>query len=138
MGVFKKDNRWYIDYYVPDGKRKREIVTIPGVDPSKISRGDAQKALSIRKAQIAEGKFEIAQTKKPILFAKLESILSIPNILPILRASFPRWPLTTISSLYPQLSAKSSGIIHAGYVLYKSRNWLLHRTYHPASQKHQP
>jgi hypothetical protein len=23
MGVFKKDNRWYIDYYLPDGKRKK-------------------------------------------------------------------------------------------------------------------
>jgi integrase len=71
MAVYRKDNRWYIDYYLPDGKRKREIVTIPGVDPSKISRGDAQKALSIRKAQIAEGKFEIALTKRPVLFDKL-------------------------------------------------------------------
>ena len=49
MGVYKKDNRWYIDYYLPDGKRKREIVTIPGVDPSKITRQDAKKALSIKK-----------------------------------------------------------------------------------------
>jgi hypothetical protein len=71
MGVYRKDNRWYLDYYLPDGTRKREIVTIPGVDPSKVSRQDAQKALSIRKAQIAEGKFEIAQTKKPVLFDKL-------------------------------------------------------------------
>ncbi|HEX3034437.1 MAG TPA: tyrosine-type recombinase/integrase [Thermodesulfobacteriota bacterium] len=68
MGVYKKDNRWYIDYYLPDGKRKRETVTIPDVDPSKITREDAKKAESIRKAQIAEGKFEITQTKKPFLF----------------------------------------------------------------------
>ncbi len=40
------------------------------MDPSKVSREDAKKALSIRKAQIAEGKFEIAQTKKQILFEK--------------------------------------------------------------------
>ncbi len=71
MSVYRKDNRWYIDYYLPDGKRKREIVTIPGSDPSKISRQEALKALSIRKAQIAEGKFEIAQTKKPVLVDKL-------------------------------------------------------------------
>ncbi len=56
MGEFKKDNRLQVDYYLPDGKRKREIVTIPGVDPSKIIRQDTQKALSLRKAQIAEGK----------------------------------------------------------------------------------
>jgi len=68
MGVYKKDNRWYIDYYQPDGKRKRETVTIPGVDPAHINRQDALKALSIRKGQIAEGKFEIAQTRRPIAF----------------------------------------------------------------------
>lgn len=66
MGVYKKDNRWYIDYYLPDGKRKREMVTISSIDPFKITQRDALKALSIRKAQIAEGKFEIAQTKKPV------------------------------------------------------------------------
>ncbi len=71
MAVFKKDNRWHLDYYLPDGKRKREIVTIPGADPSKITRQEALGALSIRKAQIAEGKFEIAQTKKPVIFDKL-------------------------------------------------------------------
>ena len=71
MGVYKKDNRWYIDYYLPNGKRKREAVTISGVDASKINREDAKKALSIRKAEIAQGKFEIAQTLKPILFDML-------------------------------------------------------------------
>ncbi len=71
MSVFKKNNRWYIDYYLPDGKRKREVVTIDGVDPSKISREDAKKALTIRKAELAEGKFKIAQTRKPIPFKKL-------------------------------------------------------------------
>lgn len=71
MAVFKKDNRWYIDYYRPDGRRKREIVTIPGIDPARVTRQDAKKALSIRKGQIAEGKFDIAQTRIPILFDKL-------------------------------------------------------------------
>ena len=73
MGVYKKENRWYIDYYQPDGKRKRETVTIPGVDPSNINRQDALKALNIRKAQIAEGKFEIVKTDKKTRFEKLMS-----------------------------------------------------------------
>ena len=71
MGVYKKDNRWYIDYYLPNGKRKREAVSIEGVDPSKINREDAKKALSIRKSEFAQGKFDIAQTKKPVLFKRL-------------------------------------------------------------------
>ena len=74
MGVYKKENRWYIDYYLPDGKRKREVVTIPGIDPSKITRQDAEKALSIRKAELAQGKFDIAQTEKKIPFTKLAEI----------------------------------------------------------------
>jgi hypothetical protein len=46
MGVFKKANRWYIDYYLPDGKRRREVASIPGVDPFKVTRQEALKALS--------------------------------------------------------------------------------------------
>ena len=71
MGVYKKNNRWYIDYYLQNGKRKREVVGIEGVDPSKITREDAKKALVIRKAEQAQGKFEIEQTYKPILFETL-------------------------------------------------------------------
>jgi len=71
MAEYKKNNRWYIDYYLPNGKRKREVVTIPGVDPSKITRIDAEKALAIRKAQLAQGKFDIAQTEKKVPFTKL-------------------------------------------------------------------
>jgi len=71
MAVYKKCNRWFIDYYLPSGKRKRESVTIPGVDPAHINRQDALKALSIRKGEMAQGKFNIAQSKKPILFDKL-------------------------------------------------------------------
>jgi hypothetical protein len=41
MAVSKKDNRWFIDYYLPDGKRKREVVAIKGVDPKHINRHDA-------------------------------------------------------------------------------------------------
>ena len=71
MAVYKKDNRWYIDYYLPNGRRKREVVTIKGIDPKYITRQDALKALSIRKALMAEGKFDIVQTLNPILFDKL-------------------------------------------------------------------
>ena len=71
MSVYKKNNRWYIDYYLPNGQRKREAVSIEGVDPSKINREDAKKALSIRKAEIAQGKFDIVQTNKAITFTKL-------------------------------------------------------------------
>ena len=71
MGVYKKSKRWYIDYYMPDGKRKKEVVTIPGVDPSKINREDAKKALSIRKAEIAQGRFDITKTEKAIMFENM-------------------------------------------------------------------
>jgi hypothetical protein len=60
MAVYKKDNCWYVDYYMPNGKRRREVVTIKGVDPKHINRQDALKALSIRKAEMAQGKFDIA------------------------------------------------------------------------------
>ncbi|MCH7518063.1 MAG: DUF3596 domain-containing protein [Candidatus Dadabacteria bacterium] len=70
MGVYAKGNRWYIDYYV-NGKRKREVVSIPEKDPSTITLRDAEKALSIRKAEIAQGKFDIAKTQKPVKFEKL-------------------------------------------------------------------
>jgi integrase len=71
MAVYKKNNRWYLDYYLPNGKRKREVVTIPGVDPQHITRQDALKCESVRKAQIAQGKFDIADTKKSVQFEKL-------------------------------------------------------------------
>jgi len=48
-----------------------DVVSIEGVNPTKINREDAKKALSICKAEIAQGKFEIEQTSKPIFFEKL-------------------------------------------------------------------
>jgi len=70
MGVYVKGNRWYIDYYV-NGKRKREVVSIPEKEPATITLRDAEKAFSIRKAEIAQGKFDITKTEKPIKFEKL-------------------------------------------------------------------
>jgi len=71
MAILHKYNRWYLDYYMPDGKRKREVVSIQGVDPSKITQRDALNALAVRKSAIAQGKFDIAQTEKRIPFTKL-------------------------------------------------------------------
>jgi len=71
MGVFKKKNRWYIDYYLPNGKRKREVVKINGVAPDKITRVDAQTFFHIRKAETAQG---VTMRKKPssaVLFSEL-------------------------------------------------------------------
>lgn len=70
MGCYRKDNRWYIDYYY-HGKRKREVVTVEGKDPATITLRDAQKALNIRKGEISTGKFTLAQTEKPVKFEKL-------------------------------------------------------------------
>jgi len=70
MGVYERNNHWYIDYYF-NGKRLREAVTIPKKDSSKITHTDALKALSIRKAEIAEGRFNISQTKPQTPFKKL-------------------------------------------------------------------
>jgi len=71
MGVFRKGNRWYIDYYFL-GRRKREVVTITGKNPSDVTLRDAEKALAIRKAEIAQGKFDIKMTEKPI---KIETLI---------------------------------------------------------------
>ena len=68
MGILHKYNRWYLDYYMPDGKRKREVVSIQGVDPSKITQRDALNALAVRKSAIAQGKFDIIKTNKPLKF----------------------------------------------------------------------
>jgi integrase len=67
MGVSIKGNRWYIDYYLPDGRRKREVVG--HVD--KITRSVAEKALKARVGEIVQGKFNLERTKKPVPFDNL-------------------------------------------------------------------
>ncbi|MDA2920745.1 site-specific integrase [Desulfobacterota bacterium AH_259_B03_O07] len=113
MAVYKKNNRWYIDYYQPDGKRKREVVTIQGVDPKHVNRQDAHKALSIRKAQIAEGKFEIAHTKKPILFDKF-----VERYLEYSKANKRSWTRDVVSSksLLKTFGGKNLGQINSWLV----------------------
>lgn len=70
MGVFKKKNRWYLDYYF-NGERVREVANIPGRDPSTITLREAEQALAIRKGEIAQGKFEIVNTGKQVKFSLL-------------------------------------------------------------------
>lgn len=74
MPVYKKKNRWYIDYFLPDGRRKREVVKIRGVDPKRITRQDALKALSIRRAEMADGTFDIQKTQKSLPFEQLAAM----------------------------------------------------------------
>jgi len=71
MAVYKKNGRYHIDYYLPNGKRKREVVKISGVDPKDITRKDAEKALALRKAQVIQGNFDELIHHKKISFEKL-------------------------------------------------------------------
>lgn len=54
MGVFRKGNKWFIDYYY-QGRRIREAAGF--------TKDQAQKALHIRKAEILQGKFKIQEIK---------------------------------------------------------------------------
>lgn len=57
MGVFKKNGSWWIDYYLADGRRKREKI-----GPSKDQAGTV---LNKRRVQVAEGKFlDVKREKK--------------------------------------------------------------------------
>lgn len=62
MAIRKRGKIFYIDYYY-NGRRIRERVGA--------SRKLAEKALAVRKASIAQGKFEIRDTKTSISFAEL-------------------------------------------------------------------
>lgn len=74
MGVYKRGERWWLDYYLPNGQRVREPITIKGIDPSRIDRRLALEALAIRKGEVAGGKFDLARTKKQVSFDKLVSV----------------------------------------------------------------
>ncbi len=74
MGVYKKGNRFYIDYSLPDGKRKREVVSIEGKRPEDITRNDALKCLAIRQGQVAEGKFKLIETSRTMTFDRLSEV----------------------------------------------------------------
>jgi hypothetical protein len=59
MGIFRRHGQYYINYYYR-GRRKREMV-----GPSK---GAAIQALSIRLAEIAQGKFKIMPKRGAMTF----------------------------------------------------------------------
>ncbi|MBI2485837.1 MAG: site-specific integrase [Deltaproteobacteria bacterium] len=67
MGVYQKGNRWYIDYYLPEGRRKREVVG----HTKKVSKTVAEKALKARIGEIVQGKFSLEKANKPALFDRL-------------------------------------------------------------------
>ena len=67
MAIYKKKNTntWYVDYYY-EGRRIREAV-----GPNKKL---AEKVLTIRKAEIARGKFDIQSMNPSITFGKLSEL----------------------------------------------------------------
>jgi integrase len=91
MGIFWRHKKYYISYYVR-GRRKREMV-----GPSK---GAARQALSIRLAEIAQGKFKIITKRGAMTFNgladKYRELISVHKrghhvekyILKTLKASF--------------------------------------------------
>lgn len=54
MALFKKKGKWYIDYYF-EGRRIREAI-----GPNKRT---AEKALAVRRAEIAQGRFQLVDAK---------------------------------------------------------------------------
>ncbi len=64
MGVYKKRGKWFIDYYY-HGHRIRESIGNKRV---------AEKALAVRKSQIAQGKFDLQDLQPSITFSALEPI----------------------------------------------------------------
>lgn len=59
MAIFKKNEKWYIDYYF-EGRRVRECVGV--------NKKVAEQALAIRKAEITQGKYNFKQNKASIKF----------------------------------------------------------------------
>ena len=74
MAVYKRGERWWLDYYIPGGQRVREPVSIKGKHPSEITEKEAHKALYMRLGEVAGGKFDIATTRKGLSFDELASV----------------------------------------------------------------
>jgi len=75
MGVYKKGKNWYIDYYLPNGKRKREKIGT--------NKKQAELVLNKRKVEIAEGKFLDVKREKKVPFDEMAKeyleVYSKPN-----------------------------------------------------------
>lgn len=69
MGVYRKNNRWFIDIYI-DGKRRREVVKLEGIPPSEITYQGAVKFLRIKQAEAAKGEY-VVKKASPVMFDKL-------------------------------------------------------------------
>lgn len=61
MSVYKRADKWYIDYYLPGGKRIREAAGS--------SKKLAEKLLAKRQAEVLKGKFNVNR-KDPVLFSE--------------------------------------------------------------------
>ncbi len=93
VAIFKKNGTWYIDYYV-DGRRKRECVGV--------NKKTAEKALAIRKAEIAQGRYDFKKENSIKLqdFAKDYLEYSRAN-----KKSFKR-DITSLNALLPYFEGK--------------------------------
>ena len=67
MGVFQKNNAWWIDYYTDSGQRKREKI---GGPLTRAMEGVAKAALNKRRVEIAEGKFLDKRKVPRVTFAE--------------------------------------------------------------------
>jgi len=61
MGIYERNRKWYIDYYLPGGKRVREVAGT--------SKKLAEKLLAKRQTEILEGKYDVNRPS-PILFSE--------------------------------------------------------------------
>jgi integrase len=61
MGVFERNGSWNIDYYVGNRRIREKVGT---------SKGEARKALAVRQAQIAQGRFEFQNRLSAPTFEK--------------------------------------------------------------------
>jgi integrase len=59
MGVFEKNESWYIDFYRGNRRIREKVGT---------SKGEAKRALAIRLAQIAQGRFELPTHRATVTF----------------------------------------------------------------------
>jgi hypothetical protein len=68
MGVFKKNKSWYIDFYYGNRRIREKVGT---------SKGEAKGALTIRLAQIAQGRFDLQSHQSIITFEAFAELLAI-------------------------------------------------------------
>jgi len=100
MGIFKKGENYYIDYYV-NGKRKREMI-----GPNKML---AKKALDARRGEVVRQKYKLPDKKKKFLFEEFAEIYL--NYVKGYKKSA-RSDLTSIRNMMPFFKGKRLDSIH--------------------------